>query len=52
MEPLNKEQTWVGRISPSTYVAEGQLGLHMGPNQLELGYQKKLFILPQFYSSS
>ena len=52
MEQWNKEQTWVGRISPSTYVAEGQLGLHMGPNQLEWGYQKKLFILPGIYPFS
>jgi hypothetical protein len=32
-----KEHTWAGPRPPHTYIADVQLGLHVGPEQLEQG---------------
>ena len=37
-----KELTWARPRSPQTYVTHVQLGLHVGPEQLERGLYKKL----------
>ena len=39
-EPPTKEHTQAGPRPPHTYVADVQLGLHVGPEQLERGYPK------------
>ena len=39
-EPLTKEHTWAGPRPPHKYVADVQLGLHVGLEQLERGYPK------------
>ena len=36
-EPPTKEHTWAGPRLACTYVADVQLGLHVGPKQLEQG---------------
>jgi hypothetical protein len=43
-EPPSKEHTWAGPRPPSTYVADVQLGLHVGPEQLEKGAIQKAVV--------
>jgi hypothetical protein len=41
-EPSTKEHTQAGPRPPHRNVADIQLGLHVGPEQLELGLSQKL----------
>ena len=41
-EPPTKEHTWAGPRPLYTYVTDVQLGLHVGPEQLEQGLSQKL----------
>lgn len=38
--------------SPCTYVADVQLDVHVGPEQMDLGISQKLVAVPWIYSSS
>ena len=38
-----KEHTWAGPKIPCSYVADVQLGLHVGPEQRKQGLSQKLF---------
>jgi len=50
-EPPTKDHTWDGLKSPCMYVAQGQFGLHMGPEQLEQGISQMLVPVHGLYSS-
>ena len=41
-QPPTKDHAQAGPRPPHTYVADVQLGLHVGPEQLELGLSQKL----------
>jgi hypothetical protein len=43
-EPPTKEHTGVGPRPPCTHVADVQLALHVGPQQLEQDYPKICFL--------
>jgi hypothetical protein len=47
--PLTGEHTWAGPRSLRTYVAGIQLGLHVGPEQLEWGLPQKLLPVRGIY---
>ena len=47
-----KEHTQAGPRPPRTYVADVQLDLHVGPEQLEQGLSQKLLLIREICSSS
>ena len=50
-EPPNKEHTWTGPTPPLLiYVADVQLDLHMGPEQLEQGISQKMLLISRVCS--
>ena len=51
-EPLNKKHTWAGPRPPLMYLVDVQLGLHVGPEQLEQGISQKLLPVCGICSSS
>ena len=51
-EPPVKEHTRATLRPPCTYVADAQLGLHVGPEQLEWGLSQKLLPVCGICSSS
>jgi hypothetical protein len=51
-QPPTKDHAQAGPRPPHTYVADVQLGLHVGPEQLELGLSQKLLPLSGVFSSS
>ena len=51
-EPPTKEHTWAGPRPLYTYVTDVQLGLHVGPEQLEQGLFQKLVAVNGICSTS
>ena len=51
-EPPTKEHTQAGPRPPHTHIADVQLGLHVGPKQLEWGLPQKLSHVHGTWSTS